>query len=179
MKTVRDTIRQECLDVYGFLLMLGNTHFSKEVNAEDVASQAFVNVWANAEVYSRSISNGFYNEESKPWLFSNFLSARRDFLRQDVKFQRSYGDLEQRSDNPLQTIESPQDQVIQNEQLAHLDKAIAQLPETHRAALSLVYQEGLSYYEASQNLKIPESIFRMRVHRAKQSLRRSLSHLCI
>ena len=58
--------------------------------------------------------------------------------------------------------------------LSELQDAIDQLPEKLRTALLLVYQEGYSYREASQALRIHPSALRSRLKRAKKALRSQL-----
>lgn len=184
MDTTREAIRTDCLKVYGFLLMLGRGHAIDSHESKDIASEAFVRVWANAEDYRENTTNGFYGESSKPWLFYNFLGAKRDIQREDQRYKGahfSFSDigeqhyLESRmSDNPAWTAESPQELAIKRERLSLLDEALAQLAEPHKEAIRMVYYGGMLYAKASEALGIEENILRMRVHRAKQSLRRRL-----
>jgi RNA polymerase sigma-70 factor (ECF subfamily) len=180
MDVIRESIRRDCVEVYGFFLMLGKRDARDSHEAQDIASESFVRVWANAGDYRGNTTNGFY-KESKPWLVYTFQSANRDIQRQNKKYSApfSFSDkgmldiLEDKiASNPALTAESPQEIVIKRERLSRLNIALSQLAHSHREALHLVYYEGLSNSEASKALGIEEPVLKMRVCRAKKSLRR-------
>ena len=65
--------------------------------------------------------------------------------------------------------------VLSQELREHIDRAILLLPDALRAAIVLRDIEGLSTSEAAQALGITESAVKVRLHRARLALRRSLT----
>lgn len=70
------------------------------------------------------------------------------------------------------------DQAVLGEQLAgHLDRVLAEMPETQVAALELVRGDGLSMAEAAEVLGLSEGAVKVRVHRGLTTLRAALDKL--
>jgi RNA polymerase sigma-70 factor (ECF subfamily) len=62
--------------------------------------------------------------------------------------------------------------VVQAHELAlRIDRALAGLPESQRAAFRLIKQEGLSVAEAAQVLGTTVAAVKLRAHRAYEALR--------
>lgn len=68
----------------------------------------------------------------------------------------------------------PLDRVLQGELRERLDAAILALPKDYRIVLVLRDQEGFSTREAAEVLGITESLAKVRLHRARLAVRRSL-----
>lgn len=66
-------------------------------------------------------------------------------------------------------------QVLSQELRETIDRAILLLPDALRAAIVLRDVEGLSTAETAQALGITESAVKVRLHRARLALRRSLT----
>ena len=62
---------------------------------------------------------------------------------------------------------------------ARLDirRAVADLPASYQVPVIMRYQEGLSYAEIAEALGVEPNAASMRVHRAKNMLRKRLRHL--
>jgi len=73
--------------------------------------------------------------------------------------------------------ESPETLVWQQELQTALGAAMADLPEAWRQALTLREEEGLSYETIAQIQKVPLGTVRSRIHRARESLVKTLHHL--
>ncbi|MEJ8543957.1 RNA polymerase sigma factor [Brevibacillus borstelensis] len=67
---------------------------------------------------------------------------------------------------------SPETIYLQEEHSAELHELIDQLPEPYRVVLLLRYLDELSYQEISDILEIPLHQVQIRLHRAKQRLRK-------
>lgn len=83
---------------------------------------------------------------------------------------------DQLTDWPIR-VESPEAQVWQQELQEALRSAMADLPEAWRQALTLREEEGLSYDDIAQIQKVPLGTVRSRIHRARESLAKTLHHL--
>jgi RNA polymerase sigma-70 factor (ECF subfamily) len=67
------------------------------------------------------------------------------------------------------------DQVAQARELAaHIDRVLAQLPQSQRVAFELIKNEGLSVAEAAQVLGTTVAAVKLRAHRAYEALRIAL-----
>jgi RNA polymerase sigma-70 factor (ECF subfamily) len=66
---------------------------------------------------------------------------------------------------------TPAADAVERESLRRvLDEAIAQLRTDYRVAVTLRYDEGLSFEEIAQVMGIPETTARSHVHRARKEL---------
>lgn len=70
--------------------------------------------------------------------------------------------------------EIPLDRLLQDELRAKLDEAILGLPGDYRIVLLLRDQEGFSTRQAAEMLGISETLAKVRLHRARLALRKSL-----
>jgi RNA polymerase sigma-70 factor (ECF subfamily) len=68
----------------------------------------------------------------------------------------------------------PEDQVLQSEMKATLERAIGELPEFYRSVLLLRDMEELSTRDTAQILDLSEDVVKTRLHRARLALRNTL-----
>ena len=61
--------------------------------------------------------------------------------------------------------------MVRREQRAHLQRALAELPENQREVLHLRYAEELSRAEIAQVLDIPENLVKSRLYEGMVNLR--------
>jgi RNA polymerase sigma-70 factor, ECF subfamily len=128
--------------------------------AEDLAQETFVKAFRNLPAFdtTRRLSS---------WLFRIAHNTALDALRR-VKSSSVSMDAEL----PAPATPDP----LEREALAQaLQSALSQLRPDHRAAISLRYEEGLSFDEIGQILGIPEVTARSHVHRARKELSRQLA----
>jgi RNA polymerase sigma-70 factor (ECF subfamily) len=69
----------------------------------------------------------------------------------------------------------PEEALLRQEALAHLEQAIARLPDLYRAVYVLTEIEGLRHEEIATILGITVSTAKTRLHRARLSLREALA----
>jgi RNA polymerase sigma-70 factor (ECF subfamily) len=69
----------------------------------------------------------------------------------------------------------PLDNLLKGEMKDRLERAILALPKDYRVVLVLRDQEGFSTREAATTLGISETLAKVRLHRARLALRKSLS----
>ena len=77
---------------------------------------------------------------------------------------------------PASPEPSPLGAVLSKEERAQVRDAIARLPENYRVPLVLRYYGELSYDEIAQQLGLQKNYVAALIFRAKQDLRRKLSH---
>jgi RNA polymerase sigma-70 factor, ECF subfamily len=76
---------------------------------------------------------------------------------------------------PLSTTDlSPEQTVIEAEQLQHVQRCMQRLPERQQDVLALKFGSGLSYKEIAQTMKIKPNYVGVLLHRAVRALRQAL-----
>jgi RNA polymerase sigma-70 factor, ECF subfamily len=124
---------------------------------DDVVAETFLVAWRRSEIVPA---------ESLPWLFAvarNVIATqRRSTLRRRALRVRL-----------LDTVVETTEQLTVAE-LEPVGAALARLSERDREALTLIAWDGLRPSQAAAALGESPSTFRVRLHRAKRRLRRSL-----
>jgi RNA polymerase sigma-70 factor (ECF subfamily) len=80
-------------------------------------------------------------------------------------------------DETLSACPPPEQTLLEREDLALLDRALATLPEDLRAALTLFELEGLTFTEIAVALEIPRGTVASRVRRARERFTEALKRL--
>ncbi len=127
-------------------------------DAEEVAQDAFVRVWTSLP--------GFRGESSfGTWLYR--IVARRAFDRgQVLKNRRARERLDERLPERA-AAESPRDAL----EAAKLERLVAGLSPTQRAAVTMFYYEGRSVEQVANVLGMPENTVKTHLLRARAALR--------
>ncbi len=137
--------------------------------AENVTQESFMRAYA-------ALPGSRTELAFKPWLFQIAVNLCRDLARK--KRPAAFASLGNDEDTPEEAIEDeaplPLEQVEAHELEQALARAVAQLPELYRAAVTLRYTEGMAYEEIAAVLKLPVNTVRTHLHRAKALLRKSL-----
>jgi RNA polymerase sigma-70 factor (ECF subfamily) len=132
--------------------------------AEDLAQEAFVRIYQNAECY-RPIAS------FKTWFYQILGNLCRDWIkRKRPVFLEDHVEDPIAAGDPDLTLERKQrrDAVL---------RAITTLPTNQRLALVLCHYEELSYDEAASSLGLSRKSIESLLVRAKRKLRRELAHL--
>ncbi len=114
----------------------------------------------------------------KPWLFQIAVNLCRDLAckKRPTAFAEMTSDKEA---VPEEAIEDesplPLDQVEELELERALARAVADLPEMYRAAVTLRYTEELAYEDIAAVLGVPVNTVRTHLFRAKSMLRKALA----
>lgn len=138
--------------------------------AYDLTAETFAQAWL-----SRARFRDQFEGDARPWLFT----IARNALLMSVRRAR----LERRATERL-ALELPPAQAIsaQPRELwgvladSELEAALAELPERQRIALSLRFEQDLSYDQMASQLDTTPQAARVRVHRALSALRRRFSN---
>jgi len=143
--------------LYGYLLR----QTKDRARAEDLLQQTMLHI-------HRARIRFIPGSEVTPWAFA---IARRLFLDGLRRGRREAYSDEVDPDSGA-SDEPPADDVVQAHELARrIDRALARLPESQRAAFRLIKQEGLSVAEAAQVLGTTVAAVKLRAHRAYDALR--------
>lgn len=145
------------------------THLTgRREHAEEVAQESFVRLFQHA---------ARYDERGKlaPYLFriaTNLVrsEAVRGKVRQLLLLQ--FGN---RSESSPER-ETPHGVLFEREMREQVQRALADIPTTYRAAVVLRDIEGWSYQEIAASLGCTEGTVKSRIARGRDELRRKLSH---
>ncbi|RRJ85501.1 RNA polymerase sigma factor RpoE [Aestuariirhabdus litorea] len=79
--------------------------------------------------------------------------------------------------NPLRELDNPESRLLTDEIEATINRAITNLPEDLKTALTLREFEGLSYEEIADVMQCPVGTVRSRIFRARESVDREIEPL--
>jgi RNA polymerase sigma-70 factor (ECF subfamily) len=145
--------------------MLGSTE-----SAEDATSEVFVKLQRSIESYDGSIP-------FPRWLLRVAGNHCIDALRRRMRGRQVIAEVEDATVIEAASPElSPLGAVIRTEERAQVRDAIARLPQNYRVPLVLRYYSELSYDEIAQQLDLQRNHVAALIFRAKQELRRKLTH---
>lgn len=146
--------------------MLGNAS-----EAEDLAQQVFVRVWRHAKRYRPEAKFTTYLFTITRNLVFN--ETRRRSRRREVSAdEREENSHHQIEDNPNRR---PDAEMLQQELVQQVDRAIAALPEAQRMAVVLRRYEQMPYEDIAEVLGLSVSAVKSLLFRARTTLRDSLS----
>lgn len=146
--------------LYGFLLR----QTRDRARAEDVLQQTLLQI-------HRARDRFLPGAEVMPWAFAIARRLLVDSLRRGKREVLSDdGELD-----PGRDRGPGADEVAQARELAvRIERVLAQLPQSQRAAFELIKNEGLSVAEAAQVLGTTVAAVKLRAHRAYEALRAAL-----
>jgi RNA polymerase sigma-70 factor (ECF subfamily) len=137
--------------------------------AEDAFQATFLQVHLRCDQFEEG-------RKVRPWLYTIATNQAIDLQRRTKRHKlvsldrRERGDSEEEVGTLLNLLESreeaPQAQLETDERQQWVRQAVAELPEQLRAALNLIYYQGLKYREAADVLKVPVGTVKSRLHTA-------------
>lgn len=144
--------------------------------AWDVAQEAFVRAWQALPSFRGQ--SAFYT-----WLFRIVMNVASDRLRQRGAAGRAFG-TERVPEEDLDRVmvdhgAGPAEAAATVQTRERIQRALAALPEHHRAIIMLSDLEGLSYREIAEVLDIPMGTVMSRLHNARKRLRDVLGPLLV
>ena len=146
----------------GFALRMARRFTGRRHEAEDLVQDAFLQVLIHVDRY---------NPETAPfktWFFAILINL----CRNAVKKSRNLTFIELPTN--ASAVDDPASAITNQEQRAALAIAVAKLPPYQRLAVTLRYEEDMSYAEAAAALGVSVSAVRSLLARAKHTLRREL-----
>lgn len=149
---------------YGpFALRVASRLLSSTAAAEDVAQEAMVRAWAQAGSFDP------HRARFSTWLYRIIVNLCIDHRRRKVPDA-----LPDDFDVP-DPSQSADERMEENEKRAALREALQELPARQRAAVTLIYDEGLSGNEAARVLSLSAKAVERLLARARASLRARLT----
>ncbi len=146
--------------LYGYLVR----QTREPSRAEDLLQQTMLHI-------HRARDRFIPGAEVTPWAFA---IARR-LLVDSVRRGRREMLADETDPDAGASPEPGADQVAQARELAaHIEKVLAQLPQSQRAAFELIKHEGLSVAEAAQVLGTTVAAVKLRAHRAYEAIRAAI-----
>jgi RNA polymerase sigma-70 factor, ECF subfamily len=138
--------------------------------AEDATSEVFLKLQRSIESYDGSIP-------FPKWLLRVAGNHCIDSLRRRQRGLKVFVEVEDATAIDAPSSEpSPLGAVISTEERTQVRDAIARLPQNYRVPLVLRYYSELSYDEIAQQLGLQRNYVAALIFRAKQELRRKLTH---
>lgn len=141
-----------------YLVRIAYLYVKNWATAEDLVQEVFVTYFQK--------SDQFRNEASlKTYLTKMTANRAKDYLRswkhkKDVLFDTIF----------VQT-KSTEEDLLQKEQLALLEKKLFELPMKYREPLILYYYDEQSIFEIAEYLQLNENTVKTRLRRAKQQMK--------
>ena len=145
-----------------------------EADAEDAAQEACLKAY-------RSLANFRADSKFGTWLISITLNVARNRLRRNRLMHMESLDIPSEEDGHVSPAllrdwrEVPLEILERAEVRQILRRAIAALPEIYREVFLLRDVEELSIKEAAQALRVSDSVVKVRLHRARTMLQKTLA----
>jgi len=139
--------------------------------AEDLTQEIFMHIHQSLPSYDPT-------RALRPWVFTIATNKTRDFWRsrRHQETLREVGSIDDDNARPSASDDlGPRDELQARETTRLIEEAVADLPDSMRAALVMRYFEGLSFAEIGLTLGRNEAAVRKRYSRALEELRDVLS----
>jgi RNA polymerase sigma-70 factor, ECF subfamily len=138
--------------------------------AEDVMQEAYVRAFEHLDQFAG-------RSQFRTWLTRIAVNEALARAERGKRFRRSDSRDESIGD-PMDAFfslePSPEEQVSESEMRGLLEQAIARLPESYRSVLLLRDVEEISSEEVARMLNLSEATVKVRLHRARRTLRRTI-----
>ena len=158
-----DLMRDYHAFVYAIVVgIVNNSH-----DAEDLVQEAFINAY-------RGLSQLEDTTKFKSWLAEIARNCTRNWLR---KQRVDTVPIDEVSADTLRTSESPGAQLIRDEQIEIIRRAMKTLPEKDRKIALAYYLDGASYEELIRAHGLSYKAISFRLSHAKRTLTNRLQHL--
>lgn len=154
--------------LYSYLMRyLGNREL-----AEEVFQGTFLRLHEKRHLFTN-------DRRFRPWMYSIATHEAVDVLRREGRHQAVRLDERHESEDAemgallnllASRVPTPMDQAAAHEQRAWARRAVDQLSEPLRAAVLLVFFQGLRYREVAEILRVPVGTVKSRIHKAMLQL---------
>ncbi len=157
------------------IVHLVNRYVKDPSEAQDVAQDTFIKAYkALGEFRGES---AFYT-----WLYRIAINTAKNYLlsrsRRHSDYEVDMQDAEQIENAPqLKDIETPENQLMNDQIIQVIKSAIEKLPEEMRIAIMLREFEGMSYEEIAEAMDCPIGTVRSRIFRAREAIDEKLNPL--
>jgi RNA polymerase sigma-70 factor, ECF subfamily len=139
--------------------------------AEDVMQETYVRAFEHLEQFAG-------RSQFRTWLTRIAVNEALARSERGKRFQYPDERHESMSGDPMDLFlslePSPEEKVSESEMRGLLEQAIARLPESYRSVLLLRDVEEISGEEVARMLNLSEATVKVRLHRARRTLRRTI-----
>ena len=133
--------------------------------ADDLVQETFFHAW-------RSIDSLRDESRARAWLFQILRHRWSHAVRTDSRRPKISAPLDAVGHHGDDSVVPPLERMSRQE---HVQRALDELDERYRAALLLVFVEGLTCREAADQLGVPLGTVVSRMHRARKAMRTALA----
>jgi RNA polymerase sigma-70 factor (ECF subfamily) len=155
--------------IYGLSFrLLGNNQ-----EAQDITQDTFIRMWESRHRWSPRAAVSTYAYRIAMNLCLNRLRSRKRWRLFSINPQPN--ESPPTIDLPIDTADSPESIIEQEDLKQHLESAISQLPPRERAAIILRHQKGLSLKEVAKVMDMTAFGVNSLLFRARKRLRELLS----
>lgn len=151
-----------------------------QLDTQDVVQDVFLRVFEKIDAY-RGLS------KFSTWIYKITENTSFNYLRTNKKYNKSFSFEDNMFFNTdeynfttlgynSELMIGPESIVLKKEILEEIENAVNQLPLNYRIVFKLRDIEGLSYEEISNELGISVTTLKVRLHRAREKLRKKLSN---
>lgn len=156
------------------LFRIARSFIRDEDQIEDIVQEAYIKAYEQLPRFE-------FRSRFSTWLTRILINEALGWLRQQKRFTPFEGDGQ---DEPTLALAfpgaltnevTPADQLMNAELKEILEKAVDELPEKYRSVYMMREIEGMSVAETSECLSITETNVKVRVNRAKEMLRETIS----
>lgn len=157
------------------IIQLVNRYVKDPAEAQDVAQEAFIKAY-------RAIGKFRGDSAFYTWLYRIAINTAKNYLvarsRRSSDYEIDIQDAEQVQNAPeLKGMDTPEQNLINEEIIQTIKSAIDKLPEEMRMAITLREFEGMSYEEIAEAMACPVGTVRSRIFRAREAIDNKLNPL--
>ncbi len=159
------------------------TYLRRYLGEAATAEDAFQSTFLQVHLKSHQFEEG---RKFRPWLYTIATNQAIDSQRRNKRHKmvsldrRTTNESEDDLGSLLQLLESresgPAAQLESVEREGWARKAVAELPDALRSAVTLIYYQGLKYREAADALGVPVGTVKSRLHTALVKLNEAWNH---
>lgn len=142
---------------------LAYTYVKNWQAAEDITQEVFISCYKNLDSFRKDSSY-------KTWIFKITVNKCKDYLKS--KWYKSFLPIDFGWSFKLETKDSPEEQVIEQNTQYTLSKNVMSLPAKYREIIILYYYEDMNIAEISKLTNINLDTVKTRLRRAKALLRK-------
>lgn len=147
----------------GLLMSVILSVIKDQVEAEDVLQDSFITIWNKAEMYQNHLGN------PTSWMVTVAKNKAYDRYRKLVRKSEGLRNLKESITQQSQVYQT-------NNNNEALEGCLKKLNPDQRSAVVLVFYQGLTQQEASNNLDAPLGTVKARIRRGLLQLKQCLSH---
>ncbi len=157
------------------IIQLVNRYVKDPSEAQDVTQEAFIKAY-------RALGNFRGDSAFYTWLYRIAINTAKNYLvsrsRRHTEQEVDVQDAEQFENTPqLKGLDTPEQQLLNDEIIAAIKTAIDKLPEDMRTAILLREFEGMSYEDIALTMNCPVGTVRSRIFRAREAIDSKLQPL--